>query len=79
MTKPLKLALAPDRHNAQVVDQLTTMLQLAQRGEIIELIATTRTATGFYDHCWTGCENLLELVGVLERQKQATLRRMDGC
>ena len=79
MAQPLKLATPTTRYNQQAVDYLTDLLARAQSGEVVEMIATVRTTDGMWDHCWTGCENLMELVGVLEREKLATLRRMDGC
>ncbi|OHD18280.1 MAG: hypothetical protein A2Y38_18740 [Spirochaetes bacterium GWB1_59_5] len=65
------------KYNHQVVDHLETLLALAKNGEVLELIATVKYDNGLYGHSWTGCENMFELVGVLERQKLATLRRMD--
>jgi len=74
--KIAKLKIAP-KYNQQVVDTLETLLEQAKRGEITELMATTKWNDGDYTHCWTGCENLMELVEVLERQKLQALRRMD--
>lgn len=76
MSKVRSLNIVP-KYNAQVVDHLTELLEEAKRGEIVEAICTAKRSDGSYDHSWTGCENLMELVGVLERQKLATLRRMD--
>jgi hypothetical protein len=71
-----KLNIVP-KYSAQVVELLTEMLEQAKRGELVELTCTARCDNGEYLHNWTGCENLMELVGILERQKMATLRRMD--
>jgi hypothetical protein len=76
MSKVAQLKIVP-KYNPQVVDILTTMLEQAKCGEIVELVSTTKCADGSYDHCWTGCENLMELAGILERQKLNVLRRMD--
>jgi len=76
MKQPLKLSIVP-KYNAQTVDLLTELLEQAKAGGITEMTVTTRCSDGTYTHSWTGCENLMELVGVLERQKLATLRRMD--
>jgi len=65
------------KYSHQVVETLETLLDQAKRGEITELMATTKWKDGDYTHCWTGCDNLMELVGVLERQKLTALRRMD--
>jgi hypothetical protein len=77
MGKVAKLQIVP-KYNQQVVDVLTEMLELAQKGRITEFVGTAKYNDGTFDHCWTGCENLMELVGILERQKLATLRRMDA-
>jgi hypothetical protein len=77
MGKVAKLQIVP-KYNQQVVDVLAELLELAQKGRITELVATAKYNDGSFDHCWTGCENLMELVGVLERQKLAMLRRMDA-
>lgn len=74
--KIAKLQLVP-KYNQQAVDILETLLEQAKRGDITEFVATTKWNDGCYTHCWTGCENLMELAGVLERQKLNTLRRMD--
>jgi hypothetical protein len=77
MSKVRALKIVP-KYNGQVVDYLTELLERAKSGEITEMIVTAKLCDGTYDHCWTGCENLFELVGMLERQKMQTLRRMDA-
>jgi hypothetical protein len=72
-----KLQLVP-RYNQQVIDHLEELLQRAKDGAIHEVVITVKTSAGMYDHSWTGCDNLFELVGFLERQKLAMLRRMDA-
>jgi hypothetical protein len=76
MGKVAKLQIVP-KFNGQVVDILSQLLEEAKEGKITELICTAKCSDGSYDHSWSGCENLMELVGILERQKLSTLRRMD--
>ncbi len=63
--------------NTQIVEYLKGYLERAIQGELTEMIVTFRLDNGEFENCWTGSANLLELVGVLERQKQLMLRRMD--
>ena len=76
MSKVSKLQIVP-KYNLQSVEVFEELLQRAKDGEITEFAGTVKLASGEYEHRWTGCENLMEMVGVLERQKMATLRRMD--
>ena len=76
MPNVANLKIVP-KYNKQAVDLLADLLESAKRGEIVEVVATLKCSDGTYDHSWTGCENLIELVGILERQKMNTLRRMD--
>lgn len=76
MNKVRALSIVP-KYNGQAVDILADLLEMAKKGEITEVVYTAKCNDGSFDHGWTGCENLMELVGILERQKIATLRRMD--
>ncbi len=76
MSNVAKLKIVP-KYNRQTIDVLGTLLEQAKAGEIVEVIVTAKCADGSYDHCWTGCENLMEMAGILERQKLNVLRRMD--
>jgi hypothetical protein len=77
MSNVVSLKITP-KYNQQTVDALEILLQQAKNGEIVEIVVTAKCADGSYDHNWTGCENLMEMVGILERQKLNTLRRMDA-
>jgi hypothetical protein len=70
------LAVVP-KYNAQVVKYLEILLEDAKAGKITEMCCVTKLSDGQYEHCWTGCEDLYQLVGQLERLVQLTLRRMD--
>lgn len=76
MQKPAirQLIIVP-KYNHQVVECLEELLARAKAGEITEIIATAKLGDGTYDHYWTGSTNLMELVGVLERQKLSMLSR----
>lgn len=76
MNKVKRLEIVP-KFNQQTVNLLEELLEQAKAGDITEMTATTKWGNGTYTHSWTGCDNLMELVGILERQKLATLRRMD--
>jgi hypothetical protein len=71
---PLKVAQG---FNSQVVEHLTDLLDRARAGEITELVCVYKVNSKEYEHCWSGCEDLHELVGRLERIKHLMLRRMD--
>lgn len=64
-------------YNQQAVEYLRELLARAEAGEIVEITCVSKLVAGEYEHCWTGCDNLHELVGQLERMKHLTLRRMD--
>jgi hypothetical protein len=64
-------------YNQQAVEFLRELLARAEGGEIVEILCAVKLARGEYEQCWTGCDNLHELVGQLERMKFLTLRRMD--
>lgn len=64
-------------YNQQAVDCLRELLASAEAGEIVEICCISKLIGGEYEHCWTGCTDLVELVGQLERMKHLTLRRMD--
>ena len=76
MSNVKRLEIVP-KFSQQTVSMLEELLAQAKAGDIIEVVATTKWGDGTYTHSWTGCDNLMELVGILERQKMATLRRMD--
>ncbi len=64
-------------YNQQAVEFLRELLARAEGGEIVEIICVSKLVGGEYEHCWTGCNNLYELVGQLECMKHVTLQRMD--
>lgn len=65
-------------YNKQVVDILSGLLEEAKKGQISSVVVTFQLpgSDNIWSHRWSGCDNLFELVGVLERQKFATLNRM---
>lgn len=63
--------------NKQAVEYLRELLARAESGEIAEICCVTKLENGKFEHCWTGCADLHELVGQMERMKFLTLRRMD--
>jgi hypothetical protein len=65
------------KYNQQAIDSLRILLAQAETGEIKEFMAVSKLASGEYEHCWTGCENLYELAGQLERMKYLTMERMN--
>jgi len=64
-------------YNHQAVEYFEELLERAKAGEITEAMCCIKLTGGQYEHCYTGCEDLHELVGILERTKYLTLRRMD--
>jgi len=71
------LKVVPKGYNSQVIEHLERLLAQARSGEVFELTAITKLKSGEYESSWTGCENLVELAGHLERLKLQMLRRMD--
>jgi hypothetical protein len=63
-------------HNSQAVEFLTGLLEQAKNGELTEFNMVYKV-NGEYAHCWTGCNNLLELQGILHRCIHLTNQRMD--
>jgi len=64
-------------YNKQSIEYLTEILDRAKAGEIVEVMCVVKLKGGMFEHAYTGCSDLHELVGVLERAKHLTLRRMD--
>lgn len=63
--------------NAQAVDRLVELLAQARAGDITEFVAIYKV-NGEYTHCWTGCDNLIELLGQLARMSHQMQKRMDA-
>lgn len=77
--EPLKLKLAPSpkqESNVQAVAYLEQLLQQAKDGQLTEFCMMYE-ASGELHSCWTGCSDLLRLIGYLERMKHNTMRRME--
>ena len=72
-----KLTIVKKTYNAQVVEFLEELLKQAKAGDIAEMVCCAKFDTGGYSVSYTGCRDLNELVGQLERMKFLTLRRMD--
>ena len=77
MLKVHKLAIVKKTYNSQVVEYLEELLEQAKAGDIVEMVCCGKFDTGGYSLSYTGCDDLHELVGQLERMKFMTLRRMD--
>lgn len=73
----IRILNSDKKYNQQAVEFLKTLLAQAEAGEIKEFMMVSKLAGGEYEHCWTGCENLYELVGQLERMKYLTMERMN--
>lgn len=54
-------------YSHQCVEYLEELLTRAKDGEIAEVMITAKLAGGGYEHSYTGCADLHELVGQLER------------
>lgn len=74
--KAVKLVTFKAQCNQQAVEHLETLLRQAKDGEISEFVMSYKR-NNVYEHCWTGCENLVELLGMLTRLMYITQRRMD--
>ena len=53
------------------------MLEDAKLGKITELIAMYRDDNGDYGHAFSGAENLIESLGMLERMKHIVNLRLN--
>jgi hypothetical protein len=78
MAAVTKLEIVKKGYNHQVVEYLESILEQAKAGDIIEMCCCHKFDTGGYSVSYTGCSDLNELVGQLERMKFLTLRRMDA-
>ena len=65
-----------NRYNEQTIEVLEYLLAQAKEGEFISFIGTVSTKGGEFIHFSSGCDNLFEVIGVLERQKYSCLERM---
>lgn len=72
-----KLEIVPKTYNHQCVEFLEELLEQAKAGDIVEMVCCAKFDTGGHSVSYTGCKDLCELVGQLERMKFLTLRRMD--
>jgi len=77
MSEKIRTLTVVSKYNAQAVEYLEQLLAEAKSGDIVEICCITKLRDGMYSHCWTGCEDLYQLVGYLERVKHLQLRRMD--
>jgi len=73
----LEVVTKSQEHNKQVIEILESMLKGARNGEIVELVAICKLSDGLYEDIYSGCESLFTLIGMLEKMKLVTLRRMD--
>ncbi len=73
---PVELKKLRGGRNDEVIEMLQGLLDRAQKGEIIEIITFFKHADdASWGHEWTGCNDLLRLVGYLEAIKQQQLAR----
>lgn len=63
--------------NQQAIKYLETLLEDAKAGRITEF-AIAYKEEGKFNHCWTGSENLVELLGYISRMQQLVHKRMDN-
>lgn len=73
-----KLSVVPKGYNQQAVDYLQTLVDQAKAGEILEIVCVSKLSDGQYEHCWTGCKDLHELVGQLARMQYLMIQRMNN-
>jgi hypothetical protein len=64
--------------NEQVVKILADMLEDAKIGKITELITMYQDDKGDYGHAFSGSENLIESLGMLERMKHMVNLRLNN-
>ena len=63
-------------YKQQCIDQFQELLSMAEHGHILEAVVIYKTATG-YDHNYTGSENVIELLGAIDRIKHLQHKRLD--
>ena len=63
-------------YSQQCIEQFQELLSMAEQGQILEAVVIYKTPIG-YDHNWTGCDNMIELLGVLDRMKHLQHGRLD--
>ncbi len=65
-----------DTHKEQVIEQLERLLEEAKEGKISTLICAYKIENS-YEYCWTGCENLIEIAGLITRMAFLNNKRME--
>lgn len=64
-------------YDKQVTAVLRELLTRAEAGEIHELVCSFAVSSKEYELIYTGCDNLVLLVGHLEKMKWRMLERMN--
>jgi hypothetical protein len=73
-----KLAVIKDRgYDKQAIDILEELLNRARAGDITDLVCSFATSSNSYELCYTGTDDLISLVGHLEKMKWRMLERMN--
>lgn len=78
MADVLKLQVKQPGYNEQVVTLLEELLEDARAGNISNMVCVSHDpTTRQWIHSYTGCDNLHELIGVLEKMKYIQMRRTE--
>lgn len=70
-------AITEKSYNRQTVEVLRELLKRAEAGEIREIVCHFAVSTKEYELSYTGCDDLIVLVGHLEKMKWRMLERMN--
>lgn len=62
--------------NAQCIKLLKELLKDAEEGKLTEFIIAYQSE-GQYHHVWTGCDDMIKMMGMLARMQHLLHRRMD--
>lgn len=62
-------------YSKEVLDILDELRKRAETGEIIEIVCAFSTSGKTYEMVYTGCDDLMTLVGHLEKMKWRMLER----
>ncbi len=75
--KRATLKILPRGYNLQVIEILESLLFDAKEGIIDSIVCCSRI-NGEWTHDHSGCNNLFEIVGVMDQMKHLQLKRING-
>mgnify|MGYP001565764407 FL=1 len=72
-----ELKVLKKKYSSQAVELLTELLRDAKQGKITDLVCSYASGVNEYSLTYTGTDDLIRLVGHLEKMKWRMLERMN--